>query len=206
MRIALSVCHHKDAPGAVNKHYDITEYQVGRIITTVLASLLKEDGHEIFLTEGKLSHKVNEINSWKPDLAFEVHQNADNDHLDPEDLDDSRGLGCMTLFYPSANTYAEHEPMSPQKQDAENLNSSLSTYMGQKNLGARPGWYWGSLDSNGNPTHKDYFLRKTACRSFILEPGYIDNNKYAKRWLLDGGFEKLAQAIHFAISLFLKDK
>lgn len=209
MKIAVSRCHNKRHQGASNERYGITEYQVGEHITHSLASLLVDDGHHVEYFEGRLKDKdgvpgkVTQINNGHFDVAVETHLNADTDHLDPHDLDDTRGQGSMVMFYPKAMTYTIPEPMSERQQEAALINSMISTFMGQRNLGARPGWYWGDLE-DGIPKFKDYFLKATNCASFIFEPGYIDNNKFAKHWLLDGGCDKLAQAIHFGLSMYLK--
>jgi len=195
LKIALCPGHKHSAKGAVNKKYNLNEYDEGSIIVEHMATQLRDLGHNVTVIDGGLTHKVDTINSGGFDLAIDYHHNADADHLDPNDYDDTRGTGSMVMYCPKAKTYGEPEPGSTRRSQANTVSASIASSLGIRDLKGRPGWYWGQNSlSNGKPTKKDYFLRKTTCPSLILEPGYIDNNKFAKTWLVSKRHEELATA------------
>jgi len=107
----------------------------------------------------------------------------------------------MVMFCPNAKHYSDREPTSIRHEQADSISHIIANELGIDDKKGRPGWYWGqnSLDANGLPTVKDYFLRKTHCASFILEPGYIDNNGFAETWLVANRHEELAKASVSAI-------
>jgi len=148
-----------------------------------LSSALHVAGVDSEIITGGLTSKVAAINQGSFDLAVEPHFNADADHLDPDDFDDTRGHGCMVMYCPGNN--------ARQKQAAI-ISAALSATIGNRDLGAREGWYWGG---SAPGTIADYFLRKTNCPAFIPEPGYIDNNKFTKEWLIAERHTEIAQAL-----------
>ena len=195
MKIALCPGHHKDARGAVNKKYDLNEFEEASKVCSHLAIKLRKMGHSVDVIVGKLSHKVYMINKGGYDLAIDIHFNADYDHLDPDDFDNSRGYGCMVMYCPKALSYGNKEPISTRSQQADAMSFGISSYMGGRDHGGRPGWYWGS----NPPEKKDYFLRETNCAAFIPEPGYIDNNGFAEKWLVAERHDQIAEAIALGI-------
>jgi len=191
--IVLSAGHHAARQGASNKNYNLTEYVcASEVVLLASKKLIDDNVCEVHIVDGTLSHKVKYINEYKFDLALDYHFNADADHLDPDDNDDSRGRGCMVMYVPNNST---------RKHQAASFSSSMVNSLSTIDKGAREGWYWGG-DNPG--TIKDYFLRKTNCPAFIPEAGYIDNNGFAKEFLLtNDGYERLADALVDAIKEFL---
>lgn len=178
-RIAICPGHHKLSGGAINRQYDLNEYAKSKQIVLLVEEILSQYGMQVFVIEGRLREKVPEINrlhAEKPiTLAIDVHFNADADHLDSNDFNDSRGNGCMVMYNPGNNSRMTHAALFSQV---------MAEHMHEKNMGAREGWWWGKVDENKRPIYKDYFLRKTHCPALIPEPGYIDNNGFAERRLL----------------------
>ena len=194
MRIALCPGHHEDAKGAGNAKYDLNEYDEANKLVPLIVTDLMAKGHTVSVFKGKLSEKVEQINAGGFDLAIDLHFNADNDHTDPFDHDDSRGRGCMVMYCPGVLS---------RKYQAQGISREISHAMGSENLGGRAGWYWGSGVEDGKPTKKDYFLEHTNCPAFILEPLYIDNNAEAERWFLSTGQDRvLANAITEGVEFY----
>ncbi len=192
MKIAICAGHHEDAKGAENTRYNLNEYDEACKIIPFLETELIAMGHSISILSGRLGSKVRKINAGNFDLALDLHFNADYDHLDPDDLDDERGHGCMVMYCPKAFNYGDAEPQSTRRSQANQMSAAMSGVIENRNLGGRPGWYWG----NNPPEKKDYFLRKTNCTAFIPEFGYIDNNGFASTWLVDAErHAKSAQAV-----------
>jgi len=204
MNIAICPGHTVIARGAVNHKYGINEHDEAVKVAMNLMELATRAGHNPRYIAGSLTHKVEEINAGNYQLALDIHFNADNDHLDPDDIDDSRGSGVMIMYYPHAKTYIAREPESIQRTRAATASKAMAEYLEEQDLGARPGWYWGKLE-NGIPIHKDYFLRKTVCPSAIPELGYIDNNAFSKRWLISNKHDKLAIAIMLGLESTIRE-
>lgn len=191
MKIAICPGHYKEKKGATNKKHKLNEHDEAKLIAFNAADFLKNAGHEVEIIIGKLVEKVARINAGDFDLALDLHFNADADHLDPNDLDDSRGHGCMVMYCPQAKVYGDDEPNGLRRQQAYLMSEGMSRTVGNRNLGGRAGWYWGS----NPPEKKDYFLRKTNCAAFIPEFGYIDNNGFAEAWLVSGYHKGLSEAL-----------
>ena len=181
--------HHSGARGAVNKQHSLTEYDEAVKIAEHLKSLsharVGEVQFEIY--EGRLGAKVRHINSQSPVAAFDLHFNADYDHLDPDDLNDDRGHGVMCMFVPGNST---------RKAQADILSAEMAIVTGERDLGGREGWHWNAeAVKSGTPTVKNYFLERTNCPAFIPEFGYIDNNRFTENWLVPARHEELAQSL-----------
>ncbi|RMG39065.1 MAG: hypothetical protein D6732_04510, partial [Methanobacteriota archaeon] len=88
-----------------------------------------------------------------------------------------------------------------RRKQAEKISEAIYNKIGTRNLGAMEGYYWGGEHPGTIP---DYFLRKTICPSFILEPGFIDNNEFTEKFLLSNdGLNTLAEAIVSGIEAVL---
>ena len=195
MKIALSAGHYPTKPGATNQKYTLTEHAEAVKIINHLHAKLAAKRYNVVLISGTLKEKVASINAANCGLAIELHFNADDDHTDPQDKDDLRGRGCMVMYVPNS---------AVRKQQADVMSNSIAQYMGQRNLGGREGWYWGNVtESWQKPTSVDYFLKATNCPAFIIEPGYIDNNAFAEKWLIAGRHSQIADAIFHAIEVIL---
>lgn len=190
-RLAICPGHHPGAKGAVNKKHGLNEYDEATKVADHACEILTQMGHSVTVIAGKLGDKVRAINAGGFDVTIDIHFNADADHLDPEDYDDSRGHGVMVMYCPKAATYGDPEPQTARRAQADVFSFAMHSKLGNRDLGGRPGWYWGS----NPPEKKDYFLRKTNCAAFIPEPGYIDNNGFAEEWLVSGRHREIAEAI-----------
>jgi hypothetical protein len=200
MKIALCPGHHKNARGAVNKKYGLNEYDEATKVIEYAEPLLRGMGHEVEKIIGRLGTKIALINDGDFDVAIDYHFNADYDHLDPDDLDDSRGHGCMVVYCPQNKVYGERESADYlRRQQANTFSAAMAPMLDNRNLGGRQGWWWSKLE-NGKPIYRDGFLTKTNCPAFIPEPGYIDNNRFAEMWLVSDRHAQLAEALAVGIS------
>lgn len=181
MKLAICPGHYPDKPGAKNSKYDIYEHFVAEHLANKVKEILEGNGHTVKIYTGTLKKKVSYINRGKFDAAFDLHFNADPE---TEDTDDTKGYGCCVLYYPGNET---------RKEQAAKMSKVISTELETRDLGAIEGYYWGG-DNPG--TVPDYFLAKTKCAAFILEPGFIDNNSFAERFLLSmKGINVVAEAV-----------
>lgn len=190
MRLVICAGHHIGAKGAENKQYNLNEHDVMKMVALALHGLRADLGDDVHLVSGTLGHKIRQVNELHDavpvDLALDLHFNADADHLDPNDYDDTRGDGVMVMYMPGSDL---------RRKQARLMASTLSTRLMERDLGARPGWWWGKVGPDGQPIYPDGFLAKTKCPAFIPEPGYIDNNGAAERLILTGNWFKVAEAL-----------
>ena len=198
--IVLCAGHKQTSQGAVNKKYSRTEYAESMMILPHLVVRLQDAGHTVQIVAGSLSHKIAQINEIKPDLALDFHFNADYDHLDPDDNDDSRGRGAMVMYCPQNSIYGARDDANYlRKRQADAFSAAMAEVIGNRDLGGRQGWWWNKLNINGKPIYRDAFVLKTCCAALIPELGYIDNNKFAKDWLVAGRYEEMAEALYAGI-------
>jgi len=188
MKIAICPGHYPSRSGAINQIHNLSENYIARNLCPMIKSKLL--GHDVEIIEGTLKDKVARINSKPFDFAFDIHFNADVETLD---TDDSKGTGCMVMHYPTS---------AKRKSQAQIMSDVISSELNEKNLGARQAWYWGGSNPGTKP---DYFTRKCSCAAFIPEAGYIDNNGFVKKFMLDdAGMDKLATAIAKGIESIAK--
>lgn len=192
--IIISGGHYKEAPGAVNAKFGLTEYTEMQKVMPFLADYLRQQGFEVLVTEGHLSHKIAIVNTYKPILALDCHLNAD---AETDDTNDMIGYGAETVFCPRASVYGEAEPGSSRRNQASLLTKEAALFLEEKvrGDGAVPGWYWGKLDYKNRPIYKDAFTKQTNCPAFIPEVGFIDNNGFAQKWLVAGRHDQLGEAL-----------
>ena len=200
MRIAISQCHVKHG-GAVNAKFRMNERDELAKVNRFLIGILMHHGHLVqYIEDPSLADRINLINAGHDgmpyDLTIENHLNAF----------DTTKSGCMVLHAPGGTSRwvdqrAVHtaEPSSPRRLQAEAMSCILASYVGNENLGPRPGWYWGGRTPG---MRKDAFLTKTMCPAFILEAGYIDNDKFCDTWFACGRHKQLAEAHYQALDTF----
>ena len=200
--IVLSAGHHMLAQGAVNKKSGITEWAAASEVVSRASTLLTSLEMKNTVVKGRLREKVSAVNSH-PDatLALDIHFNADCDHLDPNDLDNTRGRGCMVMYAPPEKSFSDPRKDTIRRRQAQAMSSAIATVLGNPDRGGRAGWYWGGV-GNGIPSKKDYFLTRTMCAAFIPELGYIDNNGFAEEYLNDIGYQILAEGVVAGIRSF----
>lgn len=192
MKIAVCVGHDRKRQGAKSPHFSHTEYEIMVRIAPMVADMLRRAGHDADVIDDGLTATVDSINAGGYDLAIDLHLNADGDHTDPQDMDDSRGKGAMVMYMPGSDK---------RRVQAHEFCDALTGFMHPAddrwyNLGAREGYYWGG-DNPG--TIPDYFLRKTNCPAFIPEPFYIDNKGECSYWIEMERHETIAKAIAFGV-------
>ncbi len=190
MKLAICPGHTQNRPGAKNRKYKLNEHQCALHVVRNFIELAPKDW-EVQTFIGSLRGKVQAINSENFDLAIDVHFNADPE---TEDADNTKGHGCGVVYYPKS---------IKRRNNAQKFSGVMAQYLGEHNIGAIPGYYWGGK----TPGKKlDYFTSKTRCPSFITEQGFIDNNAFAEKFLLDEtGYYKLATALIKGIEAILND-
>jgi len=183
-KVILCPGHTEKRQGAESPHFPgITEHKQAML----LCRLVAEKRKNVSVHAGSLKDKVALINRRMPLLAIDLHFNADNDHTDPQDRDDSKGKGTMVMYCPGN---------AERRRQAATCSDMLSRGLGTVDHGAREGWYWGGDNPGQVP---DYFLKHTAVPAFILEPTYIDNEYETKYWIMSGRQKQYADVIIDAI-------
>lgn len=181
MKIAICPGHYPSKSGATNDKHNLSENFIARLLCPIIKASLEQANYDVEIIEGTLKQKVARINENAFDFAFDIHFNAD---AETDDSDDSVGTGCMVMYYPTS---------SKRKSQAKIMSVAISAELSTKNHGARPAWYWGGTNPGTVP---DYFTRKCNCAAFIPEAGYIDNNGFVEKFMLDSsGLKKLATSI-----------
>jgi len=175
MKIAICPGHYPEAAGAVNHRYDLNEHDEACQVVSHLRTLLLAVGHSVHVFRGHLRHKIDRINNGNFDLALDVHFNAGGGH------------GCEVVYVP-------HSPT--RQAQAAVISSTMCSYMGVRNRGAKEG-YWMGGDNPG--TKPDAFVSQTNCPAFIPEPIFIDNDSEAEKWLAAGRHAHIAEAISLGI-------
>lgn len=179
MKIALCAGHHKDRKGAVNKKYNLNEYDEALKVVMPLADILLKNGHPVSTFSGKLSEKIKNINKYDFDLALDIHFNAGG------------GRGCEVVHVPGSNT--RHE-------QAADMSRDIALYMNLRDRGAKEGWYWGGENPGTRP---DAFVTQTNCPAFIPEPLFIDNDSEVAYWFVAGRHDQIAEAIANGIEVLV---
>ena len=190
--VILSAGHHKDRKGKVSPHYpQFNEHDVAVSVIKDVVKELKKVGCNVGTVHGRLPSKVANINKKRPKLAVELHFNADDDHTDPMDKDNKRGHGCCVLYYPN-------NPV--RRLQAAAASHSIANVLYVRDNGAQEGWYWG----DGKGEVPDYFLRKTICPSFILEPFFMDNEGEVRDFLVNNRHVDIVDAVFDSVVELLR--
>jgi N-acetylmuramoyl-L-alanine amidase len=188
--VVISAGHHVDRKGKESPHYpQFNEHDVATKVVADVVKELEKLGCTVGVVSGKLPVKVAGVNKLKPKLAVELHFNADDDHSDPLDKDSKRGHGCSVMYYPNSLV---------RKRQAIAASRSLADALGVRDNGGQEGWYW------GNGTVQDYFLRKTVCPSFILEPFFMDNEAEVRTFLVQNKHVDLVDAVFNSVVELLR--
>jgi len=201
--VALAVGHQGTAQGARHEKSGLTEWQFSMQVVPAIKEILEtEHNCTVSVFEGgKLKDRIHAINlehqTTKFDVAIDSHLNADYDHTDPHDKNDSHGHGTMVMYIPHSKT---------RKAQADAMSASIAETLGERDLGGREGWYWGNVKAGEQPTSPDGFLRYVNCPSFVMEAGFIDNNKfYTEHLETKDKLYGVAMAMADAIVVFLEN-
>ena len=150
MKVFIGVGHGGNDPGAVST---VKEKDLNLSIALACRDELVRHGIEVKMSRTKdendtLSDEIKECNSFGPDLAVEIHNNASN----------GKGDGAE-VFY--------HHGGGKGKTLAENILAEIVS-IGQNSRGAKT-----RVNSQG----KDYygFIRNTNCPAVIVECAFVDN-------------------------------
>jgi len=171
MKIALCPGHHNAAKGAVNHKHGLNEHDEAKKVVRHLSDAMQAAGHSVSVFTGHLSHKIDCINHGQFDLALDVHFNAGGGH------------GSEVVYVP-------HSPT--RQAQAAVINSTICSYMGTRNRGAKEGYWMGGEHPGTKP---DAFASQTDCPAFIPEPIFIDNDAEVEKWFIAGRHDQIATAI-----------
>jgi N-acetylmuramoyl-L-alanine amidase len=152
MRVAISIGHYPESPGAKSASGK-DEHALVAPVAGFLIRYLHEAGVEAHLVPtGRLGAKVDWVNRGSGvafDLALELHGNADPD-------EDGHGSpvadGCETLYCTGSVSGERY---------AESIQSVMARRLGARDRGAKAARF--------------YWLRKTVCPAVIVEPVFIDS-------------------------------
>lgn len=179
MKVAISIGHNPQRQGATI-FGQISEYGETAAVVGQCIKHFTRAGHECHIVgTGPLEYKVEEANRLNADIAVEVHLNAAN----------GRASGCETLYCPGSEE---------GKLLAESIQRYLADAVGNRDRGAKEGWY--RMNRDNGP---DYFLEQTNCPAVIVEPYFIDaeHGLKADNWTS----EKIAMAILTGAEEFMED-
>jgi len=176
MTIFISAGHYNESRGAHFEdfyEYPETVYWATQIVRELQNKNLKAE----FAPVGSLSEKIHHINHANPDVAVEIHFNADTKQA---------GKGSETLYCPGS---------SEGKKFAELVQDELAELF-EPSRGVKEGWY--QLNPEKGP---DRFLKYTACPAIIVEPEFvhhkrkiIDNRKEGCKAIARGIFRYVTRA------------
>lgn len=156
MRIVLDVGHCASAPGAVNSHYGISEYQFWKTFAPRIARYLQDLGHDPVIVNRQINGGgtgmtacVKACNAQNGDIIVALHANAYNGHAS----------GTEVLYWYN----------SPRGQRlASCLQARLVKALGLPDRGIKPI----RGDERGGAQ-----LRGTVAPCVIVEPYFIDNGE-----------------------------
>jgi len=175
MRIAICPGHYSVKPGAENKKYKLSEHIEARHVVYALQDILYTQHDFVSIFFGSLPTKVSHINNGQYDLALDIHFNTGGGH------------GCEVLYYP---------PSLKREKQAASMSAVIAKELEITDRGAKEGYYRGSK-------HYDYFVAKTNCMAFIVEPLFLDNDAEVEKFLLSGKHGDIAESIALSIRTLL---
>lgn len=185
--IFISAGHHRNAQGA--KFNDVTEYQISTKWVDRIESILTKSC--IRVPDGVLREKVEFINIGcaafdGKHIAAEIHFNSAKIWKDQNAngvIDDGEmvniGKGSETLYYPASKTGIAAATI---------MQRELSKVF-EPDRGIKEGWYQMNKSKG-----VDFFLKRTACTSLIIEPEFIDNTEILSEHM-DAGCHLIANAL-----------
>lgn len=153
MKVAVVVGHSKTSQGAMNKRYDVTEFQffesLAQDIKNNFSDFNMSDEIVVIHRENGYAKLPFEINSFKVDLVVSLHANAFN----------TQAEGCEMLYYHKSKE---------GKRIATIFQNRLQKLLANTDRGIKPKT---SEDRGG------YLLKETHAPCIICEPFFIDNDE-----------------------------
>lgn len=168
-KVFIGVGHGGSDPGAVSNN--TKEKDLNLSIALACKDVLERHGVSVKMSRTKdendtLSDEIKECNSYSPDLAVEIHNNAGG------------GDGAEAFY---------HYGGGVSKTLAENVLSEI-VKIGQNSRGAK-------IRKNANGKDYYGFIRQTSCPAVIIECAFIDNAADLKILASESERVKMGQAI-----------
>lgn len=154
MKVAVVIGHNEHSVGAVNKNYDVKEFEFNRALAHDIEHNFgdlfnfHEDEIVVVYRETTFHDLPSQINELKPDLIVSLHCNAFDTHAS----------GCEMLYYHKSEK---------GKAIAMIFQNHLVQRLNNKDRGIKPK----STEDRGG-----YLLRYTHAPCIIAEPFFIDND------------------------------
>lgn len=169
MKVFIGVGHGGSDPGAVANN--IKEKDLNLSIALACRDILEKHGVSVKMSRTKdendtLSEEIKECNSFSPDLAVDIHNNAG-------------GGDGAEVFY--------HYGGGKSKTLADNILSEI-VKVGQNSRGAK-------IRKNSQGKDYYGFIRETSCPSVIVECAFVDNAQDLKILATESDRKKVGEAI-----------
>ena len=169
MKVFIGVGHGGSDPGAVANN--TKEKDLNLSIALACRDILEKHGVSVKMSRTKdendtLSEEIKECNSFSPDLAIDIHNNAG-------------GGDGAEVFY--------HYGGGKSKTLADNILSEI-VKVGQNSRGAK-------IRKNSSGKDYYGFIRETSCPSVIVECAFVDNAQDLKILATESDRKKVGEAI-----------
>ena len=169
MKVFIGVGHGGSDPGAVAN--GVKEKDLNLSIALACRDMLEKHGVKVKMSRTKdendtLSEEIKECNSFSPDLAVDIHNNAG-------------GGDGAEVFY--------HYGGGKSKTLAENILSEIAK-VGQNSRGAK-------IRQNSQGKDYYGFIRETSAPAVIVECAFVDNARDLEILATEGDRQKVGQAI-----------
>lgn len=196
-KLALVVGHRKSDNGAVNKKFDVSEWQFNKILIASIIPQLESHIKPIYILRDDDSNGYNKlpakINALSPDHIIEFHCNAATPV--PRKDKDGKDLPIEDKDYQSGTEMLYYFKSERSKAFAEMLNNVVYNTLNNKKRNLKP---ISSKDQNGF-----HLLRNTAAPCVIFEPFFLSSNSDTANALVKIG--DLAREIAKALNDYFRD-
>lgn len=190
--IFISVAH-SIGSGAVNKLYNLQEYNCSQVMSKACSDHLTSNGVKNVLfdlgrvdTQSKRKQiKKEQIKLYKPELAIEIHCNSDED---------------SKINYSSCFTWNGNDSTLELSHDIVN-----NFRIGMKNK-ISGGFKSFVVPSPGFDVNRFWYLSDNKCNSVIVEPCFISNNEQAQYLSQESYLNSIGYMVAEAITKWKKNK
>lgn len=195
-KLALVVGHQKSDNGAYNKKYDVTEWQINKILVAMIIPQLAEHIEPIYIlrddTKDGYSKLPAKINALKPDHIIEFHCNAAENK--PKKDKDGKPLPLTEADIPKGNEMLYYFKSTRSQEFAKMLNNTVYNTLKISNRGLKP---ISTKDQRGY-----HILKNTAAPCVIFEPAFLSSDLDTKNMLIKLG--DLARDLANALNEYFK--